>query len=177
MCLALQTGVILIAGGILQVGFIVENLLSAPVLSGFTQGAAVLIVMSQLKHVLGIGGVFNNLLSLRIVVAYPSFSMLCSRPRTCRHTPRTYSRDCGEDKGNESLCSHHGSAGLLLDGNQNHYRCFFKKPPKLGRRLSQYHCFAKNQQADPCCPRHASPHDVNHLADWRLQQQRPETGL
>lgn len=54
MVLALQTGVILIAAGIFQVGFIVENLLSAPVLSGFTQGAAVLIVLSQLKHVLGI---------------------------------------------------------------------------------------------------------------------------
>ena len=53
VCLAMQTGVILLAGGILQVGFIVENLLSAPVLSGFTQGAAVLIVLSQLKHVFG----------------------------------------------------------------------------------------------------------------------------
>ncbi len=44
----------MLAAGLFHFGFIVENLLSAPVLSGFTQGAAILIIMSQLKHVLGI---------------------------------------------------------------------------------------------------------------------------
>jgi hypothetical protein len=35
--LALQTGIVLIFAGLVQVGFLVENLLSSPVLSGFTQ--------------------------------------------------------------------------------------------------------------------------------------------
>ena len=40
--------------GLLRFGFVIENLFSTPILNGFTQGAAVLIVLSQLKHLLRI---------------------------------------------------------------------------------------------------------------------------
>ncbi|KAA3664435.1 MAG: solute carrier 26 family protein [Chloroflexi bacterium] len=53
LTLALMVGVIQMAMGLLQVGFLV-NFLSHPVLVGFTAGAAILIGFSQLKHLLGI---------------------------------------------------------------------------------------------------------------------------
>lgn len=53
MMLAFMVGVIQLALGLARFGFIV-NFLSHPVLSGFTSAAAVIIGMSQLKHVLGV---------------------------------------------------------------------------------------------------------------------------
>jgi len=50
--LALMVGVIQLAMGIGQLGFLV-NFLSHPVISGFTSAAALIIGLSQLKHLLG----------------------------------------------------------------------------------------------------------------------------
>ena len=52
--LAIMVGVIQIIMGSLRFGFVV-NLLSRPVITGFTAAAALIIGMSQLKHLLGIG--------------------------------------------------------------------------------------------------------------------------
>lgn len=52
--LALMVGVIQLALGFLKFGFIV-NLLSRPVIAGFTTAAVLIIGFSQLKHLLGIG--------------------------------------------------------------------------------------------------------------------------
>src|SRR5690606_33782975 len=51
--LALLVGLIQILMGLLKVGFVV-NFLSAPVLSGFTSAAAILIALSQAKYLFGI---------------------------------------------------------------------------------------------------------------------------
>lgn len=51
--LALMVGVILLLLGLLRVGFLV-NFLSHPVLSGFTTAAAIVIAISQLKHLTGL---------------------------------------------------------------------------------------------------------------------------
>lgn len=51
--LAFITGVILLIMGIFRLGFLV-NFLSRPVISGFTSAAAIIIAISQLKHLLGI---------------------------------------------------------------------------------------------------------------------------
>jgi len=51
--LALMVGIIQIAMGLLRFGFVV-NLLSRPVTTGFTSAAALIIGMSQLKHLLGV---------------------------------------------------------------------------------------------------------------------------
>ncbi len=51
--LALMVGVIQIVLGLLRFGFVV-NLLSRPVTTGFTSAAALIIGMSQLKHLLGV---------------------------------------------------------------------------------------------------------------------------
>lgn len=51
--LALMVGVIQLLLGLLRLGFLV-NFLSHPVVSGFTSAAALIIGMSQLKHLLGI---------------------------------------------------------------------------------------------------------------------------
>ena len=51
--LALMVGAIQLILGILRMGFLV-NFLSKPVISGFTSAAAIIIVISQLKHLLGI---------------------------------------------------------------------------------------------------------------------------
>lgn len=53
--LALLVGGFLMLGGLLRLGFI-ANLLSHPVISGFTTGSAVLIIISQLAPLLGITG-------------------------------------------------------------------------------------------------------------------------
>ncbi len=47
-------GIIFLILGLLNVGFLLENILSRPALSGFTQGAAILIAFSQAKNILGI---------------------------------------------------------------------------------------------------------------------------
>lgn len=51
--LALMSGCMLIAMGLLRLGF-VANLLSHPVVSGFITASGVLIAASQLRHVLGV---------------------------------------------------------------------------------------------------------------------------
>ncbi|PJF39540.1 MAG: sodium-independent anion transporter, partial [Phototrophicales bacterium] len=51
--LALMIGLIQMLMGILRVGFLV-NFLSHPVLAGFTSAVAIIIALSQLKHLLGI---------------------------------------------------------------------------------------------------------------------------
>lgn len=51
--LALLVGVIQVLLGVFKLGFLV-NFLSHPVISGFTSAAAIIIGMSQLKHLLGI---------------------------------------------------------------------------------------------------------------------------
>ncbi|MEO1271226.1 MAG: solute carrier family 26 protein [Myxococcota bacterium] len=51
--LALMVGVLQLSMGVIRLGFVV-NLLSHPVISGFTSAAALIIGFSQLKHLLGI---------------------------------------------------------------------------------------------------------------------------
>jgi SulP family sulfate permease len=51
--IALMVGVVQVALGLLRMGFIV-NFVSHAVISGFTSGAAVLICLSQVKHLLGL---------------------------------------------------------------------------------------------------------------------------
>lgn len=53
LLLALMVGIIQIVMGVLRFGFVV-NLLSRPVTTGFTSAAALIIGMSQLKHLLGV---------------------------------------------------------------------------------------------------------------------------
>ena len=51
--LALFSGLLLLAFGLLRLGFL-SQLLSRPVISGFISGSALLIILSQVKHLLGI---------------------------------------------------------------------------------------------------------------------------
>jgi SulP family sulfate permease len=51
--LALMVGLVQFLGGVLRLGFLVD-LLSRPIISGFTSAAAIIIGMSQLKHLLGV---------------------------------------------------------------------------------------------------------------------------
>jgi sulfate permease, SulP family len=53
--LALLSGLMLIAMGVLRLGFL-ANFLSHPVIAGFITASAILIALSQLRHVLGIEG-------------------------------------------------------------------------------------------------------------------------
>lgn len=53
LTLALCLGIVYLLMGLLRLGFIV-NLLSQPVLSGYVNAAAIVIVLSQLQHILGI---------------------------------------------------------------------------------------------------------------------------
>ena len=53
--LAMLSGVMLAVMGFMRLGFL-ANLLSHPVISGFITASGLLIAVSQLKHVLGIGG-------------------------------------------------------------------------------------------------------------------------
>ncbi|EGC39550.1 hypothetical protein DICPUDRAFT_74876 [Dictyostelium purpureum] len=50
LCLSLLSGLILIVIGFLRAGFIIENLLSNPILMGFIQAASLLIICSQIKN-------------------------------------------------------------------------------------------------------------------------------
>ncbi|AXI41392.1 SulP family inorganic anion transporter [Sulfitobacter sp. SK011] len=63
LSLAALSGTILMAMGILRLGFI-ANFLSHPVISGFITASGVLIAASQLKHVMGIDGGGHNLLEI-----------------------------------------------------------------------------------------------------------------
>lgn len=57
--LAMLSGLMLLACGVLRLGFL-SQLLSRPVVSGFISGSAVLIIISQLKHLLGVSPVGNS---------------------------------------------------------------------------------------------------------------------
>ena len=59
--LALMVGALQVAMGALRLGFLV-NFLSQPVISGFTSAAALIIGLSQLRHLLGINLASANLL-------------------------------------------------------------------------------------------------------------------
>lgn len=61
--LALITGALLFAAGLLKAGFIM-NFVSRPVVSAYITGAAFLIVFSQLKHIFGITARGSTVLSL-----------------------------------------------------------------------------------------------------------------
>ncbi|MEN7550835.1 solute carrier family 26 protein [Rapidithrix thailandica] len=65
--LALMVGAIQLTLGILRLGFLV-NFLSRPVISGFTSAAAIIIGMSQLKHLLGIEMPRSN--QVHVIVTY-----------------------------------------------------------------------------------------------------------
>lgn len=51
--LSLISGVMVLACGVMRLGFL-SQLLSRPVISGFISGSAILIVISQMKHLLGV---------------------------------------------------------------------------------------------------------------------------
>lgn len=57
--LALMVGIIQLTMGLVRLGFVV-NLLSRPVISGFSSAAALIIGLSQLRHLLGINLVESN---------------------------------------------------------------------------------------------------------------------
>lgn len=57
------SGLMLLAMGILRLGFL-ANFLSHPVISGFITASAVLIMASQLRHLLGISGDGSNLIDI-----------------------------------------------------------------------------------------------------------------
>jgi len=64
--LAFFMGVIQLLLGILRMGFLVQ-LLSKPVINGFTSAAAIIIGMSQLKHLLGVQVPSNNRLHVLLI--------------------------------------------------------------------------------------------------------------
>lgn len=66
--LALLMGSLQLILGILKAGFLV-NFLSKPVISGFTSGAAIIIGLSQLKHLLGVEITRSNQIHLLIMNA------------------------------------------------------------------------------------------------------------
>ncbi|MFT5736960.1 MAG: SulP family sulfate permease [Maribacter sp.] len=57
--LAFLVGAMQLVLGLLRMGFLV-HFLSKPVISGFTSGAAIIIMLSQLKHLLGTGSSSNS---------------------------------------------------------------------------------------------------------------------
>lgn len=61
--LALMTGGILLLAGLLKAGFIM-NFVSRPVVSAYITGAALLIIFSQLKHILGVQASGNTVIAL-----------------------------------------------------------------------------------------------------------------
>ncbi|MGH1576257.1 SulP family inorganic anion transporter [Planktotalea sp.] len=63
LSLAALSGIILLAMGLLKLGF-VANFLSHPVIAGFITASGIIIAASQLKHILGIDAHGHNLLDL-----------------------------------------------------------------------------------------------------------------
>lgn len=59
--LALMVGALQLLFGLLRMGFLV-NFLSQPVISGYTSAAAIIIGLSQLKHILGVNMPSSNLI-------------------------------------------------------------------------------------------------------------------
>lgn len=94
LVLAALSGLILIAMGVLRLGFLV-NFLSHPVISGFITASGILIAISQLKHILGVeaaghnviellGGLFNqwqqiNLITLLIGLGVWGYLLVCRK--------------------------------------------------------------------------------------------------
>ncbi|MCP1336939.1 SulP family inorganic anion transporter [Futiania mangrovi] len=76
LVLALLSGLMLLAMGLLRLGFL-ANFLSHPVISGFITASGILIATSQLKHVLGVDASGHNLyeLGLSLVQALPDVSL------------------------------------------------------------------------------------------------------
>jgi len=73
LVLAFLVGAIQLLLGIFKMGFLVR-FLSKPVISGFTSGAALIIIFSQLKHLLGTDIPNNRLFHHQVVSAFQSFS-------------------------------------------------------------------------------------------------------
>lgn len=67
--LALMVGFIQLFLGLLRMGFLV-NFLSKPVISGFTSAAAIIIILSQLKHILGISVAGSNKIHQLVLNVY-----------------------------------------------------------------------------------------------------------
>lgn len=63
IALALLSGLMLTAMGLLRLGFL-ANLLSHPVISGFITASGIIIAASQLKHILGVSAGGHNLLEV-----------------------------------------------------------------------------------------------------------------
>lgn len=63
--LAFLSGLFLVLMGILRLGFL-ANLLSHPVISGFITASAILIAMSQMKHILGISAQGHSLYEMLV---------------------------------------------------------------------------------------------------------------
>ena len=61
--MAMLSGLMLLAMGFLRFGFL-ANFLSHPVVSGFITASGIIIALSQLRHILGIGGHGDNLVTL-----------------------------------------------------------------------------------------------------------------
>jgi sulfate permease, SulP family len=61
VALALMVGALQLAFGLLRLGFLV-NFLSRPVISGYTSAAAIIIALSQLRHLLGVDMPSSNLI-------------------------------------------------------------------------------------------------------------------
>jgi len=66
--LSLFSGILLLLAGILRLGFLAQ-LLSRPVVAGFVSGSAVLIILSQLKHFLGVSS-STDALSTRLFALF-----------------------------------------------------------------------------------------------------------
>lgn len=63
LVLAFFSGLLLLAMGLLRMGFL-ANFLSHPVISGFVTASGILIAASQLSHILGVRGSGNNLMEM-----------------------------------------------------------------------------------------------------------------
>ena len=72
--LALFMGVLQLAFGLLRMGFLV-NFLSRPVISGFTSAAAIIIGLSQLKHLLGTSIEGSNQIHILLMNAFKTMHL------------------------------------------------------------------------------------------------------
>ncbi|MDB2606674.1 sulfate permease [Zobellia sp.] len=69
LLLAFMVGAVQLVLGVLRMGFLV-NFLSKPVISGFTSAAALIIMFSQLKHLLGVDITRSNRFDLLLLNAF-----------------------------------------------------------------------------------------------------------
>jgi SulP family sulfate permease len=75
VAMAMISGLMLVLMGVLRFGFL-ANFLSHPVVSGFITASGIIIAVSQLRHVLGIGGHGDNLPDLLVSLwqEFPDFN-------------------------------------------------------------------------------------------------------